>query len=578
MTSIRKRLLVAALLSSSGFLATTSYYRATAPRVQTKAEIFPIAFVKNVDGSHQQKRASSALWANLQEGDPLFIGDTLKTGDQGSLRVQFARSTQALELDSDTTLILTQAGQAIVIDLKDGYVKSQGSPEATPELRVLTEDGKTQVIAKDTVITKDKTTPVQVNLSSKAPVNPLNIVWREPNDDLATDLNPEDPVPQSFAWSGAREAQTIAIEWGPTRKKMEHRRVFGGSQEKAAFVLPIGRHYWRWSVLENEKTVYTAPTRQILVKGIYPPAVTSPSQAQHLFLKELGETVEFKWAPDKRFDKYKIEVASDRAFGTPLVNEESTESSYAFKPKALGDVFWRISGRLPPTGKTGERWLKTKTYSFKTAIKEKVRVKLTWLTRGGPTEFLTPKPSVQLSWDADNKKSIKTYRLRVASSVEDLAQAVPVVSPLSKLESPLDEIGPHVAQVEALNSELDVIGVSPVLSFDAQPVPLLRAPAFATQDDELNANARGQITLTWQSVDGAKDYVVELKDASGKALTRRTNQSTYTFSRLLPGRYELRISAVDEFGRTGHVNASKTVNVANKSALGAIKIKKVEVR
>ncbi len=123
------------------------------------------------------------------------------------------------------------------------------------------------------------------------------------------------------------------------------------------------------------------------------------------------------------------------------------------------------------------------------------------------------------------------------------------------------------------------MGESAVITFEVQSVPMLRAPAFVDESNQtLTATTKGTLLLNWKPIANAKDYLVELKDSQGKTQSTVVKRTSHQFSKLMPGRYSVSISAIDLNDRVGEKSEVRTVIVPNKTAVKSLKIKKMEVR
>lgn len=84
---------------------------------------------------------------------------------------------------------------------------------------------------------------------------------------------------------------------------------------------------------------------------------------------------------------------------------------------------------------------------------------------------------------------------------------------------------------------LITIAVAAALMASACSKPRLAAPTWVTIDDELN--------LTWEEVDSARSYLVEIKSVADKIVVeKKTKTASYSLESLEEGDYELRIRAV----------------------------------
>jgi hypothetical protein len=109
-------------------------------------------------------------------------------------------------------------------------------------------------------------------------------------------------------------------------------------------------------------------------------------------------------------------------------------------------------------------------------------------------------------------------------------------------------------------------------------LPLLPSPEFQPQAGTLQSDNSGRLELNWSKVSGAKEYWLTLYDKSGnKMRTSKFIGTTTALSNLLPGNYKVGIVAIDEHGRESLKEEARIVEVPDKSALSAPKLKKIKV-
>jgi hypothetical protein len=589
--AILLRLLLAVVLSSASLAGTLYYYHSTAPQSLGRAEAVPLAFVTSVDGLHHARREGSLFWTPMQEADLLYAGDSLKTSDQGHLKIQFILSAEVLELESDTFLQLRQEGDLPIVEIQEGYVQAdskQENGESAAGVRIKTESGLEPLPTGESLLSREKSGPLRVSRNSSVILqNPYGITWSAPAGDFEVELNPEDPKPATFSWLGAEKDDVrLGIQWGASRKQLDNKLLSPTSQSGPSTLeqlLPIGRHFWRWAIFKEGENdpIWSSPSAKVVVKGLFPPPVTSPAGGAVVRVKDLGEEIVLRWIPSERFSDFKIEVAADAEFSEPFYQGKPTERQlHSFRAPKPGSYFWRLSGL--DTKK--DQWLRTKTHSFKVALKLPEKINLKWITKSDEVHhYISKKPTLKLAWSSDSpklaKEIVRQYKVRVAPAGESVADAPAELTPQTELTLSLLQRGRHLAQIEAVNAESEIIGKSPVLEIDAQPVPHLRAPAMAYATDKpIQANGRGDVALTWSPVDGAKEYFLELRDPSGKVIPYTAKKPEHQFQKLLPGLYDVKVYGVDSHGRQGEVSDSLKILVPNKSALKPIRIKKVEVR
>lgn len=70
-----------------------------------------------------------------------------------------------------------------------------------------------------------------------------------------------------------------------------------------------------------------------------------------------------------------------------------------------------------------------------------------------------------------------------------------------------------------------------------------------------------QRTIEWRSVDGSRGYVLQLRDQNARIIIERKLQTSRTVVELQPGRYSLRVAALNKFGKPASWSAWAQISV-----------------
>jgi hypothetical protein len=134
--------------------------------------------------------------------------------------------------------------------------------------------------------------------------------------------------------------------------------------------------------------------------------------------------------------------------------------------------------------------------------------------------------------------------------------------------------------VEAVNAKGQAIAGSETRTFHIHARPLLPAPKWAENTpDNMKSDAKGNLSLGWQPVDGAKNYYLVLQTDEGQVLEQRSiSRTTASFSKLKPGQYHVKVKSIDGNQRPGPDSEPRTITVPNMSDIRAPKIKTMKVK
>ena len=121
------------------------------------------------------------------------------------------------------------------------------------------------------------------------------------------------------------------------------------------------------------------------------------------------------------------------------------------------------------------------------------------------------------------------------------------------------------------------MGTTPAQTFTVAELPAIAAPNFLPLEGPLQAGGDGKSKLEWTKIDGAKEYWLTIRK-NGKELRKAKYASNTTaLKNLLPGEYEVEISAVDQHGRNSEQSSPRKLIVPDKSNLRAPTLKKIKV-
>ncbi|HWU41892.1 MAG TPA: hypothetical protein VN132_00600, partial [Bdellovibrio sp.] len=265
----------------------------------------------------------------------------------------------------------------------------------------------------------------------------------------------------------------------------------------------------------------------------------------------------------------------------------SSEESYTLPALKAGTYYWRMNS----TFADAEKPLMGKVQKFSVKPVEQVQAQVAapiakpinpvqvsfTMPESQLTQYYLESPQVGLTWNVDKKDQIASFRVRISPEGEDPAKVTPVEVKENKLTTTVSKPGRYLASIEAVNKDGQVVGTSTSPALNVAPMPILEAPQFLPADEQLKSSPDGQTQLTWSKIEGAKEYWLTIK-REGKELKHSKYQSTgTTLSNLLPGEYDLEISATDNYGRVSKINPSRKLTVPDKSTVRAPALKKIKV-
>lgn len=606
------RLGIALVLSASCWLGTEYYYRKSQTKPHDHGNAKPIAFVSDISEEVERRPVTRIVWNLLSKGDPVFPGEMIKTSDLGEATIQFADSTRFLNLEPDSLIVLSQnSNNEISLDLMDGNIyvgQSKETPgsasenSAKPLTLTLKSDSKTVDLSQATAQlskSKGKSINIQVlqgkakvdgdgktqELDAKKSLGAIEII--APALDKPIFLNPENPEVVNFKWKGFPSDTVVQLWVGKTRKAMKFSGTF--AEQNIDFLnakIPPGKHFWKLVALRktNNEAVAESSVFRTEVIARYAPAVINPLMDAKVILPLPTAATEFAWTRPADVQSVYLEIAKDPALREKVATQIlATENTFSYS-LAPGVYYWRLSASYPDSSKT----ISSKVFKFNVDLKKaeppKPPVIIGWQDADKNSQFFVTEPQLSLAWGSAQKDQIKSWRLKISDSEEnltnpnagELVQTIETEQPQAK--ATVAKPGRYIAMVEALDEKNEVLASSPPKAMDVIPLPLIAAPIFQPAKGNLQANNQGRLELAWSKIDGAKEYWLTLADNSGKEIRKAKFVGNSTaLVNLLPGEYKVSVFAIDQHGRESQKEQARSVLVPEGSGLSAPKLKKVKV-
>jgi hypothetical protein len=140
--------------------------------------------------------------------------------------------------------------------------------------------------------------------------------------------------------------------------------------------------------------------------------------------------------------------------------------------------------------------------------------------------------------------------------------------------------GSYSFLVEGISANNRIIARSDVKTMYIKNQKRLQAPLYHTEMPEIiKSNKRGDLQVKWQSVDGAKEYVMQLRTVNGDILKESSFTGTNgNLNGLNPGLYKVTLLSVDRFNRKGPIGDERQVDVPNTSNIKAPSLKGIKIK
>ena len=373
-----------------------------------KTKIADIYFKKNIA---QRKFIDRVVWERLQQGDPLYDNDTIRTSslsqavinfDEGisveideSTMIQIARekdgsysiSSGGGNFTVDTTSFLSKNTQAqkntlISINLEDGtkFNLEKGSKlsavtnHESGENSFLLQEGKASVKNADGNTTSiEKGRNIQIHNGGEIEYSPVTVT------SVTHDLNllkfEEDDVkeiPVAWITSSELKDKNVIIETSYDKNFSVIEQSYETKGDGSINIENSGGNiYWRvYSQTEKEKAV----TGKIKVSRVSDVNPLSPVDNSVYMSKNESPKIKFSWIGNEYADFYRIEVFDVKEPGIPLKQEDVAEEDIVFDDLEEGNYLWKVRPHysINNTGYGKETEIQSLSVKFNEELKEPV--------------------------------------------------------------------------------------------------------------------------------------------------------------------------------------------------------------
>ncbi len=608
-----KRLAFAALTSSSVFAATWFWYQYADDKANRQTTEKPLAYVGKVIEDIQRRPADRLLWQGVNTGEPLYNGEAVRTSAKGEVRIQFADSERYLDLEPESLIVIKKNQSAIALDLMEGslFVNSQGAGQESGSLVLNSGKGTVdlskasanlakssgdkidvQVVAGQASMTDASGKRNEISQGASGLLGEQGFEFDQkqlkillPHNLKTISLPADKSKPVIFQWQGFPLGSKVSLWLGDTRKGMKEVSGSLANATQLSAQVPFGNHFWKLVAKTPEgRIVGESSTYRTQVNPRYGAGVISPVANATVISDQVPMTAALSWEKTEEIRNVALEVWSDTGLKTRIFAQSfPQDTSYNLADLKPGTYFWRLTsyyeeGEVPLVGELQSFTVKTSAQAKKDQLPPLVPVDVFFtMPATQTTQYFSETPAVNFTWGSDKPEQVKEWRLKVYSEDQSPADIQGVPTQGKSLVTKVDKPGRYIASIEALDKDGRIVGSKSSASILVAPMPLLKSPQFFPTEGPLQARMDGRSLLSWQEVDGAKEYWLVIKK-DGKVLRRSKHDKTSTaLKNLLPGEYQVEVSVTDKMGRDSEGTQTRRLVVPDKSDIKAPTLKRIKV-
>ncbi|MNJ98407.1 FecR protein [compost metagenome] len=609
-----RRLLLAAVISSSVFGVTWYWYQFSEQKISSESSEKPLAYVGKVVDDIQRRPAARLLWQEVNSGEPLYNGEAVRTSDRGEVRIQFADSDRYLDLEPESLIVIKKSEGEIALDLMEGslFVNAKAESEKdAPGLVLNSASGKVDLSKASASLSKGSGNSVDVQvLEGQASMvgadgkskeikqgstgllgasgfqfdkNSLKILSPLPQKPLAMDA--DDLKPVQFKWQGFPPNSHVSLWTGSTRKNLKEVATADLNRSELSTKVSFGRHFWKL-VAKNDTGAVIAESSiyRTEVVARYAPTVTFPTADAVIPALKSPFDITFKWQKSEDTEKITLDIWSDPELKHKVISQSFTgEDSFLVPSLKDGTYYWRMSSyfvdsEAPMLGKVQKFSVKPEAIARAEAQAALTPIQVGFtMPENQLTQYYVGAPQVGLTWSTNKLDQVAFWRVKLHAEDEAPMAVAPVEVKDTKFSTTVAKPGRYIASIQAINKDGLILGTSTSQPVVVAPLPRLKSPQFYPTEGMLQATMDGRTQLKWEAISGAKEYWLTIRK-DGKELRKAKYDNNFTaLKNLLPGEYQVEVTAVDQYGRSSDVSPTRTLQVPDKSGVKAPTLKKIKV-
>jgi hypothetical protein len=357
------RLLFAALLSATGFGITYLWSHQNRLKISVD-DLSPVARVISFSSEVQRRPSKRLIWQDISKNQELYSGEAIRTSNLAEAKIQFLDENVsfALEPDSVVEIERRKSGALNLGFLKGGMIVK--SSQENSKVTVNAGDQAIQLGNSEVSISKAsldarstvevvrgrpeilKTTLSDTEVQSGAP---LKILSPKPGSTVYVDSGPV-----NFKFDPLDKKYQISLMDSSKQGKPEKLEIVSGDADKGMLYIKVkpGRKFLQLVASNPADTndIIKSSVIKLNVRLRAAPVSTEPGE-KISFVSVKGKLTRFSWQNPGQLVDQVLEISSSRDLQTNRFEKITGLSQKVDIELAnrTGQVYWRVSGRIPDT-------------------------------------------------------------------------------------------------------------------------------------------------------------------------------------------------------------------------------------
>ncbi len=340
-----------------------------------------ITFKKHVA---QRKFASQVVWEEIEQKEPVYNNDTIRTSDASEAVIRLVDGTE-ITVNENSMILLSLATDEIDIQFRVGSISAKRGDlgdDRIGGLKITSGDTTVSLEKSDVQVSGEKDKGINVTVdrgealvtagdTMKRVGENQNVIVTEGSkkiDVLFIPIKPIAPLPDSVIVT-QDPAANIVFTWEPLKPEQDGTFLVTGDGAGAAnriarkiqgnslvLGLPPGTYTWRLTAM-NRKTggVDESGTRKITIVRDMPALLMNPVNGQ--VFNHAGENpiISFTWSGSDTVQQYELNIAADPGMKSVIRTMNISGSRIAIDTLGPGTYYWQVYSII----KVGDRTSRT---------------------------------------------------------------------------------------------------------------------------------------------------------------------------------------------------------------------------
>ena len=117
-----KRILFALLIAVVGIALSWFFLRPQEMLTTEGKNRVVVAHVLDLRNDVNRQEEGRLLWSPIRKGDEIYLGDKIKTAGLSSTVIKFSDSASKLEIEENSTIVMSQGGKKLALNMLEGRV------------------------------------------------------------------------------------------------------------------------------------------------------------------------------------------------------------------------------------------------------------------------------------------------------------------------------------------------------------------------------------------------------------------------------------------------------------------------